>query len=561
MNEQIKVSCYQNIYKEIKAIPEVEGLGYPEKRENYDFYFSIGSMQVTYSLKRKSDLLSIRASSSIPEHISDDAARQFCKDLLVDSIYRGYADNRTMTISYSVPVIGVSDNVAAEITHKSAVDFISFLCDKKADIERFFMKKEAIKEVMQCDEEEAISVDKKKDAVEMQVEEDTESAPTSTSFVEKEKIEVENIKSDSETKEPIMMDTSAELNKEVKKKEASGKKEETYHSTDDVLNKAETNTSDTVAEDSSGEKQEEENTLVRKRITFEQFCHTQMQDIERRMKNAKELENHLDERFALLTERLQELESLEKQLRLQAEKNEQKNKELEEREILTSELDNKENQITILQDAIQAREDEIRRNSLFAALSGQKKTPSMDTEKEKEYEATINKLNAENHDLKVQVNRLSEVKDSIEGSLFLQREKNEKINRSFQQLQDKLLQMEGELMKEQNSMKLGIDISLLEEAGYMTKENVGEKEDLFVINSPTIPKDIKMTSDTKHGVALFQKTLRRGKKYGQTVWSWNQESFCSAYILNGNEILVKKQLSSNIDEDIEDVLDKLKILK
>ncbi len=588
MNEKSKATCYQKIYKEMKGLRGVEGLGFPAVRSNYDFYFTTGLLSVNYSLKKGQDLLSIRAEAEIPSTVSEEAARDFCFHLLEGSGYRGYAENGKMAVTYSLVVTGLSSDAAEKKVHEGAFDFIRFLVSHATEIEDFFVSGAyEIKEPEDEQNEEVVSPEEvespgaENDPIPFP---DTEKAPVmEDSPMQAEENKTAFSDSDSEeTRNHFLFD--AEDVKEETPAEAPSKKEaviETPEKKDDKQKKKE-GAPKAMIPDAAEEKD-----LSQKREEFEQFCDAQMQDIERRMAQAKRMEDQIDAKLTDYGIKHQELSDLKETVDATKAENERVSADLMERGLLTKELANKEKLILILQKSLDAKEKELERNYAFSQLSGtvqpQEELQELNTYKEELQQckesletanATIRQLRTQMDQLKKESEDLARLKkgqsvltDRVHAleqentTLKTQLADAASMEAALKEAKNDVAEAEAALAREQALPKQGTDITLFEDAGYTIKEIVGEREGLYTVSGAMIPDGVEVAIDTVHGVALVQKPLRRGKKYGQMVRKWNEEDLASGYILYNDGIIIKKPLFENAVAETEQAVKSIEPLR
>ncbi len=126
MKQEYKIQCYQDSYQELKNIPQVKNLNYPEEKKNLDFSCDISDIHVEYSMRLAIDFLTIRGSRSYPG-LSDSELTEIGKKIVEGTSVKFTAYSETLIFQLSLPLVGVADEDAKIFAVNESSKFFHFL--------------------------------------------------------------------------------------------------------------------------------------------------------------------------------------------------------------------------------------------------------------------------------------------------------------------------------------------------------------------------------------------------------------------------------------------------
>lgn len=126
MKQDYKIQCYQESYQELKNIPQVKNLQYPEEKKNLDFSCDILNIHVEYSMRLGIDFLTIRGSRPYPG-CTDSELTKIGQKLVEGTAVKFTAYSETLIFQLSLPLVGIADEDAKAFAIKESSDFFKFL--------------------------------------------------------------------------------------------------------------------------------------------------------------------------------------------------------------------------------------------------------------------------------------------------------------------------------------------------------------------------------------------------------------------------------------------------
>lgn len=126
MDKTTKSKLYSEMYTRLKKDPNVTGLGFPEKRSNYDFFGEISGNPFVFSLKQKADMLMLRVDIKV-EGAKEESLESTAERITDNSDYKAEAYDGKIVIQRVVTFTGTADAEAADIIRKETSDFIGYI--------------------------------------------------------------------------------------------------------------------------------------------------------------------------------------------------------------------------------------------------------------------------------------------------------------------------------------------------------------------------------------------------------------------------------------------------
>lgn len=560
MNTNSKVKCYRDIYAYLKEDSNIMGLGFPpqEQRKHYDIFFDIGVLHVDYRLRNDKDLLLIRVSKDIPDWMDETDARVFCKNALNSNNYRWFAENGKLSGSYTLPLFGMSEEKAQKAADEGARGFIQYLEANKDKVAAFFTKPAPVDTITPTSEEQT-----ENDSIPMP---EIEVSAPDTAVVGME---------DSFPAADGMDDGVIQKNEKIVSENPSITCPEEENVSDKEVDKPALTVP--VSQDLSDDSQPSDH--YGDKSDFEKFCSDQIADIERRQQLVKKMEKAVDDKIADYKKMNKSLMRLKEDVLAIKAKNEKDAADIAERNVLTQELDNKNQMIAILQENIEAKEKEMKRSHFFSGFNAneeidKKKLESYEKELQ-EAKDTIRRLQEESSELRAESSGLKAENQKLQELYASAQSSADKTMDDLLKSQEKVKLMEtrmldssrhiDELEQAQFETVKPIEIEEFEKAGFSVKEIVGERDGLYRLSAASdsvLPDGISVAVDVVHRIALLQKNVRRGKKYLSTVNSWNDDDLWAAYQMSNDRIIVKKFLcNKDAVSDLEDVINRMDSLQ
>ena len=134
MTQEAKVEAYKKVYALMKEEPGVSNLGYPEEKQDFEFFATINqSIRFNYILRAKIDLLTLRAEWETRD-IKDEDLNQMARDIAsgYDGMM-GTAYNGKLVLMFNMPLNGRIDKDALSAIEKKTLEFVRFV---KTEIEK-----------------------------------------------------------------------------------------------------------------------------------------------------------------------------------------------------------------------------------------------------------------------------------------------------------------------------------------------------------------------------------------------------------------------------------------
>lgn len=110
--------------------PGVSGLGYPDKKKDYDFYFDYAGVHVEFSLKEGSDLFRLSTKLMYPGH-SDAELGEICDGIKLPRSVRCSYHDENVIFMHTHPLAGKQDDIACGEIRESLQDFLNFLGENR----------------------------------------------------------------------------------------------------------------------------------------------------------------------------------------------------------------------------------------------------------------------------------------------------------------------------------------------------------------------------------------------------------------------------------------------
>ena len=139
MKTETKINVYRKIYNEVKNDPDVMDVGYPDEKEDLDFYGKIGDFVFDFSIKTKVDMLKLEASGDF--NLSEDQLLDYGNSITENEtgiMFTTY--DQKVIFQLSLPLTGMEDTAAESMMVESTRRFIVFM--KKASDKMNELKKE-----------------------------------------------------------------------------------------------------------------------------------------------------------------------------------------------------------------------------------------------------------------------------------------------------------------------------------------------------------------------------------------------------------------------------------
>lgn len=139
LKTETKINVYRKIYNEVKNDPDVTDVGYPDEKENLDFYGKIGDFVFDFSIKTKVDMLKVKASGDFD--ISENQLLDYGNSITENEtgiMFTTY--DQKVIFQLSLPLTGMEDTAAESMMVESTRRFIVFM--KKASDKMNELKKE-----------------------------------------------------------------------------------------------------------------------------------------------------------------------------------------------------------------------------------------------------------------------------------------------------------------------------------------------------------------------------------------------------------------------------------
>lgn len=83
MQNEAKISCYQELYSKLKEEDALSDFGWPSEKEHLDFYFKAGSTDITFRIYSNKDLMQLRSETPRLEYTDEEniqLAREISKN-------------------------------------------------------------------------------------------------------------------------------------------------------------------------------------------------------------------------------------------------------------------------------------------------------------------------------------------------------------------------------------------------------------------------------------------------------------------------------------------------
>lgn len=139
LKTETKINVYRKIYNEVKNDPDVMDVGYPDEKEDLDFYGKIGDFLFDFSIKTKVDMLKVKASGDF--NLSEDQLLDYGNSITENEtgiMFTTY--DQKVIFQLSLPLTGMEDTAAESMMVESTRRFIVFM--KKASDKMNELKKE-----------------------------------------------------------------------------------------------------------------------------------------------------------------------------------------------------------------------------------------------------------------------------------------------------------------------------------------------------------------------------------------------------------------------------------
>lgn len=204
MQDEAKITCYQELYAKLKESDLLSDFGWPAQKEHLDFYFNIGSTKVFFRIFSDKDMMQIRSETIRTDTKNEDniaLAQEISKNFY--GIFGTSYDGKII-FNLSVPFPSVSDDAAKQMIIDKTNYFINMVTSQ---LEKEYVVSIHEEKERRLAEEEAEKNKKKKlgffqkknsDSGEADSEEKTmEQYPMSEAVIpDKEELQVESQKSD-----------------------------------------------------------------------------------------------------------------------------------------------------------------------------------------------------------------------------------------------------------------------------------------------------------------------------------------------------------------------------
>ena len=506
MKQEYKIQCYQDSYQELKNIPQVKNLNYPEEKKNLDFSCDISDIHVEYSMRLAIDFLTIRGSRSYLG-LSDSELTEIGKKIVEGTSVKFTAYSETLIFQLSLPLVGVADEDAKIFAVNESSKFFHFLLNVVGitEIPEPVRETEEREEDVPCKGEDKGKLSQEKIFSETSVSQESFEAPSHAKIKESYSIAESSVSKESQSKQKnITQSTDYSKNLDESNNEY---KEDTHQKKESIVEEDKSTSRKFPYKDIQNESV---NVISEKQYEKDHEISKAERDMERVI-NKKQNDHYREQTEA----RRNELEYL---ITMRSENN-KKAAELEEfqEELKVREMDlfNKEN--ALRNTLLQLEEEKKSLATELNQIEEIKKNAEEKTEKFlkllEEEEKKADDLKNDNNDLQSKYNKS-------------QNELN-KIKQSNAKLRETTAEKEAcieELHKEINQFE-----QLLEEESVWNKKLQAEKDDLM---QKIAGKDFEI-KNIKHEISVVKENIEKekqnaiedAKKSYEKLLSQNENSF------------------------------------
>lgn len=127
MQNEAKISCYQELYSKLKEEDALSDFGWPSEKEHLDFYFKAGSTDITFRIYSNKDLMQLRSETPRLEYTDEEniqLAREISKNYY--GIF-GTAYDGKIIFNLSVPFPSIADEAGKQLIYEKTNYFINMI--------------------------------------------------------------------------------------------------------------------------------------------------------------------------------------------------------------------------------------------------------------------------------------------------------------------------------------------------------------------------------------------------------------------------------------------------
>ncbi len=159
MQIETKITCYQELYTQLKNSEILSDFGWPNQKEHLDFYFNIGKTKIFFRIFSDKDMMQIRSETIRNENNNFTVAQNISQN------YYGILGTDTdgvLTFSLSVPFSSIADDAAKQLIFDKTNYFINMIT---TEIEKEYVEKIKKENELLLKENDNLSRNKKKKLV------------------------------------------------------------------------------------------------------------------------------------------------------------------------------------------------------------------------------------------------------------------------------------------------------------------------------------------------------------------------------------------------------------
>lgn len=127
MQNEAKISCYQELYSKLKEEDALSDFGWPSEKEHLDFYFKAGNTDITFRIYSNKDLMQLRSETPRLEYTDEEniqLAREISKNYY--GIF-GTAYDGKIIFNLSVPFPSIADEAGKQLIYEKTNYFINMI--------------------------------------------------------------------------------------------------------------------------------------------------------------------------------------------------------------------------------------------------------------------------------------------------------------------------------------------------------------------------------------------------------------------------------------------------
>ena len=129
MNQELKIKCYRNAYATLGKEKLIKNLARPEKQEDLELECDIEDIHISYCLRLKTDLLTIKSSRHYPD-AEDEYLEKIARDTTRGTNVRATFYDEKVIFNLARPFVGLTDAEAETVVNDTLNEFITFILER-----------------------------------------------------------------------------------------------------------------------------------------------------------------------------------------------------------------------------------------------------------------------------------------------------------------------------------------------------------------------------------------------------------------------------------------------